>query len=249
LIRGIEFFKEYFRDYKEQYVLIGGTACNLIFEEVGADFRATKDLDLVLIVEALTPEFGSRLWDFIVDGGYTNKVRSNGKPQLYRFDKPERKDFPHMIELFTRTDVALADIDSRCLPVHLGDDISSLSAIIMDDDYYGLLLKGKRVIEDLVVLSNTYLIPYKAKAWLDLSQRKDSGFNVSEGDIRKHKNDIVRLASILKESERCELPKAIKEDMYRFIKLLEEDPVQPKDLGISGLTVMDIIDVLKKVYM
>ncbi len=221
----------------------------MLFEEVGADFRATKDLDLVLIVEALTPEFGNKLWDFIVDGGYKNKVRSNGRPQFFRFDKPKRKDFPHMIELFTRADVALTDMENRCLPVHLGEDISSLSAIIMDDDYYGLLLKGKRVIEDLVVLSNIYLIPFKAKAWLDLSQRKASGFNVSEGDIRKHKNDIVRLASILKESERCELPKAIEEDVYRFIKLLEKDPVQPKDLGISGLTVIDIINVLKKVYM
>lgn len=249
MIRGIEVFKEYFRDYKEQYVLIGGAACNLIFEDVGADFRATKDLDLVLIVEALTPEFGNKLWDFICDGGYRNRVINNGKPQFYRFDKPKNKDYPHMIELFTRTEAALVDINSRCLPVHFGDEISSLSAIIMDDDYYSLLLEGKRVIEDLVVLSNFYLIPFKAKAWLDLSKRKALGFNVSEGDIRKHKNDIVRLASILRENEQCKLPKTIVEDMHKFISFLEEDPVQPKEINIPGLTAKDIIDVLKKVYL
>ena len=31
--------------------------------------RATKDLDLVLVVEALTPDFGARLWDFLFFDG------------------------------------------------------------------------------------------------------------------------------------------------------------------------------------
>jgi hypothetical protein len=32
--------------------LIGGTACIVIMQEAGLDFRATKDLDIVLYVEA-----------------------------------------------------------------------------------------------------------------------------------------------------------------------------------------------------
>ena len=55
---GLKVFKEYFRDYTQQYVLIGGAACDIIFEEQATAFRATKDLDIVLIVEALAPEFG-----------------------------------------------------------------------------------------------------------------------------------------------------------------------------------------------
>lgn len=58
-IVGLNVFKEYFKDYAEQYVLIGGAACDIIFEEQGTAFRATKDLDMVLIVEALSPEFGA----------------------------------------------------------------------------------------------------------------------------------------------------------------------------------------------
>jgi hypothetical protein len=46
-------------------------------------FRATKDLDMVLIVEALTPAFGRRFWKFIGAGGYENKLRSNGAPQFF----------------------------------------------------------------------------------------------------------------------------------------------------------------------
>jgi hypothetical protein len=39
--------------YGDQYVLIGGTAATLAMEEAGLEFRATKDLDIVLYIEAL----------------------------------------------------------------------------------------------------------------------------------------------------------------------------------------------------
>ena len=58
---------------------------------------------MVLIVEAMTPEFGEKFWDFIVAGKYRNKATSGGKPQFYRFDKPEDESFPKMIELFCRS--------------------------------------------------------------------------------------------------------------------------------------------------
>lgn len=61
MVTGIERWKEYFIDYKDKYVLIGGAACNLLEEEFDMNPRATKDLDLVLVVEALTPDFGLRL--------------------------------------------------------------------------------------------------------------------------------------------------------------------------------------------
>ena len=51
MVTGIERWKEYFNDYKDQYVLIGGAACNLLEEELDMNPRATKDLDLVLVVE------------------------------------------------------------------------------------------------------------------------------------------------------------------------------------------------------
>ena len=67
MVRGIEKFKEYFQEYANQYVLIGGTACDISFSQHSGDFRATRDLDVVLIVEALTPAFGERFWQFIHD--------------------------------------------------------------------------------------------------------------------------------------------------------------------------------------
>ena len=87
-MRGIDKFKERFAGHDGEYVLIGGGACDLLFGEAGQDFRATKDLDLVLLVEALTPEFGQVFWDFVREGGYENRQKSSGKPQFYRFSRP-----------------------------------------------------------------------------------------------------------------------------------------------------------------
>lgn len=62
---------------------------------------------MVLIVEALTPEFGEKFWEFIVDGKYRNKATNGSNPQFYRFDKLEDDEFPKMIELFCRSDFKL----------------------------------------------------------------------------------------------------------------------------------------------
>ena len=65
MIRGIESFREWFRGYEEQYAIIGGTACDLLMAEEGLDFRATKDIDLVLIIEAVDAAFGRKFWEYI----------------------------------------------------------------------------------------------------------------------------------------------------------------------------------------
>ena len=62
MVRGINVFRDYFAEYIDQYVLIGGAACDISFHENDMDFRATKDLDMVLVVEALTEEFALKFW-------------------------------------------------------------------------------------------------------------------------------------------------------------------------------------------
>jgi hypothetical protein len=212
-------------------------------------FRATKDLDMVLIVEALTPAFGRRFWEFIGAGGYENKLRSNGAPQFYRFEKPKAPDFPHMIELFAKTESILDRDAHGCVPLHLDDEISSLSAILLNGDYYQMLLTGRTILADLPVLPHTYLILFKAKAWLDLSGRRAAGQSIDSKDIRKHMNDIVRLASMLTGNERCEMSENIRADMEHFVEALSGESIDMKALGVSPLTLTDISDTLEKVYL
>lgn len=61
MVRGLDSFREWFSGFESNYVVIGGTACDLLMGEAGEGFRATKDIDMVLIVEALSAEFGSRI--------------------------------------------------------------------------------------------------------------------------------------------------------------------------------------------
>ena len=48
MVVGIDKFAEHFAEFKDRYVLIGGTATWLVLDEVGLEARATKDLDIVL---------------------------------------------------------------------------------------------------------------------------------------------------------------------------------------------------------
>lgn len=66
MVKGLDTFRKYFEEYEEQYVLIGGAACDIAFESNDTSFRATRDLDMVLVIEALTPEFGQKLYRYIL---------------------------------------------------------------------------------------------------------------------------------------------------------------------------------------
>ncbi len=57
MVKGLTHFAEYFKNYTANYILIGGAACDVLMNKVGINFRATKDLDIILIVEAISPEF------------------------------------------------------------------------------------------------------------------------------------------------------------------------------------------------
>lgn len=72
MVRGLDIFKEYFEEYSDNYVIIGGTAC-----------------DIILIVEALNADYVKQFWQFIKNGNYVRKERRENKRKYYRFMNPE----------------------------------------------------------------------------------------------------------------------------------------------------------------
>ncbi len=64
MVKGLNIFREHFKGFEDRYVLIGGTASSIIMEEAGAEFRATKDLDIVLCIEALDSAFVQKILGF-----------------------------------------------------------------------------------------------------------------------------------------------------------------------------------------
>ena len=91
MVRGLDIFKEYFEEYSDNYVIIGGTACDMIIDEAGFTPRVTKDIDIILVVEALNADYVKQFWQFIKNGNYVRKERSENERKYYRFINPETK--------------------------------------------------------------------------------------------------------------------------------------------------------------
>lgn len=246
MVTGIDRFREWFRGYEDQYAIIGGTACDLLMSEDGMDFRATKDIDLVLIVEAITPDFGRQFWQFVKAAGYEHRNKSTGLPQFYRFSHPTAAGYPFMIELFSRRAEAINLPDDAVLtPLPMEDDISSLSAILLDDDYYELVRNGTVVVDGVNVLDAAYLILFKAKAWLDLTQKKAAGQSVDSKNIRKYKNDVFRLSALLTQQSNVVVTESVLADLRAFLAAMPEESVDLKQLGVIRDKATIIADIMR----
>ena len=251
MVVGLDRFAAHFAAYEDRYVLIGGAATWLVLDEAGIEARATRDLDIVLCVEALDPAFGAVFWEFIWAGGYEIQETSEGAKILYRFRGPTQPGYPAMLELFSRKPDALAlGDDSHLTPIPLAGDVSSLSAILLDSNYYDLLHRHKQEIGGVSTVSEECLIPLKARAWLDLTQRKAAGEHVDSKDIKKHRSDVLRLYLVLEPGLRIELPATIREDLVAFLRGIEPElnPQLLHQLGIKGVGVAEALQTIRTVY-
>lgn len=249
MVTGFTKFKEKFQGFEDQYVVIGGTACNLLMENEDMSFRATKDVDIVLIVESITAEFGKAFWEYIKEAEYEHKNKGTGNAQFYRFTSPKSKEYPIVIEIFSKKPEFIALGETAVLtPLPIDDEISSLSAILLNDAYYDLLKNGQVILDGIPVLKEVCLIPFKAKAWLDLTERKEKGESVDSKNIKKHKNDVFRLSQLITEESRQALNEEIEADMKRFLNEMEKENIDLKSLGIRGFSQKSIISLLRNCY-
>jgi len=249
MVKGFDSFKKWFAGWDEQYVIIGGTACELLLNEGGQDFRATKDIDMVLILEAMTTEFCSHFWQYIQVGEYVHRNKVTGEAQFYRFSNPGKLGFPSIIELFSRIpDGINLPEEAELTRISVDGEISSLSAILLDLEYYQFLRNGKIVIDGLPLLDAEHIIPFKAKAWLDLSNRKASGEQVDSKNIRKHKNDVFRLATLLTAESRISLSENIMADMTDFLEAMKNERINTRDIGIAYANKDTLLQLISDTY-
>ena len=224
MVRGLAKFKEYFEKFPHNYVIIGGTACDLIIDHAGFVPRATKDIDIILVVEALNAGFVKQFWQFVQDGNYEHKEKSDEERKYYRFKKPGTLDFPYQIELFSRNpDLLDLDEDTYLTPIPTDEDHSSLSAILMNDDFYHYMLKHSALENGLHRANIEAVICLKAKAYLEIAERIANGTKEDSKQLRKHTGDVFRLAVILTENDLFELPESIKADLQSFMDIISRD--------------------------
>ncbi|MDB5098374.1 MAG: hypothetical protein JWM80_2795 [Cyanobacteria bacterium RYN_339] len=246
MVKGLDIFKDHFAGHEDKYILIGGTASGMALEGADLAFRATKDLDIVLVVEALDVAFGAAFWTFIKAGGYEiRQIADTGKPMFYRFQKPTDERYPAMLELFSRAPDGLTpDPESHLTPLPIDEAVSSLSAILLDKAYYEFIVAGRRVVDGLGLVAEDRLIPLKASAWLDLTRRQKAGAELDSKTIRKHANDVVRLSQLLTPASSIPLPPAIAADLKAFLADIEkEGTLDPGGLGVKNT----LPEVLKRI--
>lgn len=239
MVVGLDIFRTYFAEFQDHYVIIGGTACDIALEAGGLNPRATKDIDIILIIEALNPEFGSRFWQFIIDGRYERREESADGRRYYRFTHPATDGFPKQIELFSRRpDVIILSEGAHLTPIPLDDDLSSLSAILLHDEYYQYIIEHSKVEDGIRIANTESLIMLKAKAFLEMSERLANGQHEDSRNIRKHKNDVYRLGVMLRPEDTFDLPDLIRSHMQTFMTEAAKelpDPAFFRELGAPGI--------------
>ncbi len=222
MVKGLAHFLKHFSGYHDRFILIGGAACELWMTGRGLEFRATKDLDIVLVDESLPLEFFQRFWAFVKEGRYESHHQSETRPSFYRFRKPANSDHPFMVELFSRNFLEIPG-DVHLTPIPAGGVISSLSAILLGDDYFNFIVSSRALIDGVPTVPVQCLIPLKARAYLDLIERQATGATVDSKDVRKHRNDVFRLYLTLAPADRFPLPAPLAGDLSRFLQTFQPD--------------------------
>jgi len=250
MVRGIQIFRQYFEAFPDNYIIIGGTACDIMISDAGRTPRATKDIDIILVAEALSADFVKQFWQFIKDGNYGLKEINPNERKYYRFTNPEKQEFPLQIELFSRIpDLIELPESMRFTPVPVDEGLSSLSAILLNDVYYKYIIGHCTVQNGLKLANIEALICFKAIAWLEMTDRKQRGEKIDADNIKKHKTDIFRLATMLTVADVFELPPVIKADMQHFVKTIKTelpDKVIFRNMGLGNLDVESVFAQLCK---
>ena len=230
MVNGLKLFKEQFQAFNDCYTVIGGTACSILMEDAALAFRATQDIDMILLVESQQfNKFAEQLLKFIDDGGYDCEERQNGTKRLYRFIDPKTTGYPAMIELFSKNALNMKG-NRRITYVKTDKDPSGLSAMLLSDEYYNLAMDGREKIDDVWTLQASYLIPLKMYAWQNLNKDHKKGKDVNENDLHKHKYDVFRLLLLLNEETKIECVTKIRKDISAFIDSMESEELLAENI-------------------
>lgn len=251
-IRGVKHFSDFFKDFETDYVIIGGVAASIIFEDNDLSFRATKDVDMVILTNnSIT--LNKKIAEYIRIGGFETKEASKNDPRYYRFSKPENKEFPEIIEIFARNENKLELEEGQyIIPVN-NDEVEKLSAILLDDEYFNLIKDNVHKNENgYSIITPLATICLKARAYREMNERKKKDEKIDSKDIRKHRNDIIKLTVVLEEGNVLKLSKQASGDMKNIIQELDTiDPSSYRQImkGYPPITLKEIVSKLESSFV
>ena len=218
-----------------------GNCLCLILTDAGFTPRATKDIDIILIVEAIESGFVERFWEFIKAGAYRIQQKETEKRNCYRFKEPQTPDFPQQIELFSRiSDIIELKEDMHLTPIPVEEGLSSLSAILLNEDYYHFTKEHSEFKGNVHFAKSHSIICLKAYAYMSNKARQEAGQEVRTVDIVKHKYDVFRMVLMLNQDEVFETPEAIRTDLQKFAEAIKNDLPDPAIFKANGFGTQDM---------
>ena len=225
MVRGIDLFRDHFADFTDYFTLIGGAACELTLTGT-IGFRATKDIDILVLLEKVDREFAEQFHRFITTGNYSCYISKDENRHFYRFLTSGPSDFPPQIELLSRT-LFPEYPDMKYTPLAEDSYVKSMSAIILGTEYYNYAQTHRVMQRGLPCLDTDALIVFKSAAYLNLrEQREKDPKSVRSEEITKHRNDVFRLLTTVIPGQAAEVPEIIKVNLQRFINSFPADDAQ-----------------------
>lgn len=243
LPRGLEHFTEHFKDHENDYVIIGGGAAAAYLEDEGLEFRATQDIDMVLFTNN-SKELNAKITEYISLGEYEINERTEGTPRYYRFTKPNKEEFPKIVEIFSRNENEIELKDKQYIIPIQNDEDSQLSAILLDEEYFELIRKNAVKSDKGFSVINPYVnICLKARAFRELQERGEE-----KSKINKHKNDVLRLVQALGDVNQS-LSGKPREDLLKIVEAIKEmQEKEVKQVIKDVLTKEQVLAVLAKFF-
>lgn len=243
---GLGHFQDYFDDLREHYVVIGGFATVMLLDRyLDGHGKATTDIDLVLISTNNT-QMSQRLKQYIKDGGYTIQRGTLGQYSYFRFKEPKAERFARELEIFASNENNIElDDDQRIIPIDPEDGLYSLSAIMLDSEYFEMIKNNIQKGLRAPCTNTQATMMLKMSAFRDLKARGDDKY-------KKHRRDILKLVQTLTGEEKIVLVGRMIEDFDSFVAHLtqEVDDKMLKDITQSRISNKgEILDMLKEVFV
>lgn len=265
----IKHFCSHFERFSDCYVLIGGSACALLYENEDPPFRPTRDVDVVLFAKTLSSDFEESLNRYLAENKYKYySIHSEEKLsfRMYRFTTDRDSSAPEQIELLScKGELKLAP-EQHIGPLKAGDAYTRFSCILMDDEYFDFLRRNTRHLQGIPVPSRLALVVLKIKAYLNIRQmrRAKAGETRPRSDeMNKHRNDacLLLLDADPEDDKEVEgLTPAIIADLHLFEEALQEphlwESVRQSMIShkkgaadmIKSITVQDMLDTIDRFF-
>jgi len=245
-LAGLSHFEMHFRELKDQYVIVGGFATLMLLDrELPNHGKATHDIDLVLLTSTST-EMVDKIKVYVREGEYTIQKGQQGRYQYYRFIEPQIEGYAKEIELFAAEehDIEL-DEGQRIIPIDPEEGRYSLSAIMLDREYFDMIKSNIEEIEGIPYSNTLATMLLKMSAVYDLYHKGDDKW-------KKHRRDILKLTLLLTGEERLVLTGRMIADVTFFKAEVEKlTPKVIKQIVGKGVAVDKdaVIDSIGKVFV